>query len=133
MKTITTMVFGVRHRLRLDSVVAIAAGGREGDLSDRLTDTIRTAEEIGHSLLTSSEEDSRQLRKELNELKDLVTRTEQWFRTAEEGRAKPAGELSQDLDQVTKRIDRILETVRTPTTWSSPQDTSSTPHSSTTE
>lgn len=132
-KSITTGVFGLRRRLTSDSVAAIAAGGQAGDLFDRLTDSIRTALEIGHAILSSTEEERQRLREELNELKDLVARTEQWLRTAEEERAKPAAELSRDLDQVTRRIDRILETVRTPASRSSQPGTVSARPSSTTE
>ena len=120
LKSVTTTVFDIHRRLRSDSVAAVAAGGTTGDLYDRLTDAIPTALHIVRTLLSSPEEDRRGLRKQLADLNDLVKRTGQWLTGAEKGTPRTAAELSGDLDEVTQRIDRILETVRTPTTSSSP-------------
>lgn len=133
LKSVTTTVFDIHRRLRSDSVAAVAAGGETGDLYDRLTDAISTALHIAQRLLSSPEEDRKGLRKQLADLNDLVKRTGQWLTGAEEGKPRTPAELSGDLDEVTQRIDRILETVRTPMTSSSPSGMSDTRHTSTRE
>jgi hypothetical protein len=106
--------FELRKRLLTDSVAAIAAGGRTGELYDRVTEAIRGAVHLGESILTSAGPDKESLRAELEGLMGLLARTDQWLDKAEGKLGPSSADLAQNLDHLTERIDRILDTVRTP-------------------
>jgi hypothetical protein len=119
LRSIATAVFDIHHRLKSDSLAAVAAGGATGDLYDRVTDMIPTALHIVRTLLSSPGEHRETLRKQLKDLNDLVKRAGQWLTTAEQATPPTPSDLSHDLEEVTQRIDRILETARRPDMLSS--------------
>lgn len=113
-KKIARTGFELRKRLLMDSVAAIAAGGRTGELYDRVTEAIRGAVHLGKSILTCAGPDKENLRAELVGLAGLLDRTEQWLDRAEGKLGPSAEDLAHNLEHITERLDRILDTVRAP-------------------
>lgn len=113
-KKIARTGFELRKRLLTESVAAIVAGGRNGELYGRVTEAVRAAVHLGQSILTSAGPAKENVRAELEGLIGLLARTDQWFDKAEGKLGPSAADLIQNLDHLTERIDRILDTVRAP-------------------
>lgn len=109
---LTEEVFTLLQRLSTDSITAVAAGGREGELYGRLVDALRTAVDLARRMQEPQAEEKTRLRTELDDLSASVTRTKEWLRNAEADRVREAGELTRELSDVARSIDRILEDVR---------------------
>jgi hypothetical protein len=114
LKSLAVAAFDIHRRLKSGSVAAVAAGGDTGELYDRLIDAVRTAVDIGRKLISAHGERVAQFRQELVDLRQLVIRTGEWFRTVEEKDIKSSQELNADLREVTRSIDRIIQDVRAP-------------------
>ncbi len=116
-RTLTRTVFDLQRRLSADSLVAVAAGEDKGDLYVRLTEAIRTALSLGRGISDLKDEEERStLQRELEALAETVAKTAAWFRTMEERPVKEPAVLTDELHEITARIDRILSQVRTPST-----------------
>ncbi len=114
-RTLTRTVFDLQRRLSADSLVAVAAGEDKGDLHSRLTEAIRTALSLGRGISdVKDEEEGSLLKRELESLSETVSKTAAWFRSLEERPVKEPDVLTGELHEITGRIDRILNQVRTP-------------------
>lgn len=114
LRSLTASVFEFQRRLKSGSVASVAAGAESGGLHERLTEAIRTAVEIGGKMGAAEDEERDRLRKELAELKDLVTETTDWYRHVEGEGIKQPHELADELGRITASIDRIVQDVRSP-------------------
>jgi hypothetical protein len=111
---VAAAVFDLRNRLSEPTLIATAAGERQGELYQKLHDTLATALDICRRIAEAAPADRDSLRKELAQLIDLLAKTQTWFRGLEEERVKKAEDLAEDLNQITRSIDRIVEEVRVP-------------------
>ena len=114
LREMTREVFDIDRSLGSDSVAAIAAGGRGGSLSKRLTDAVRTAVDFTRRISEASPDEKPALRTEVARLQELVTRTNQWLGAFEDRGVKEPTHLAEELRQVTESIDRIVVEVRSP-------------------
>ncbi|MEW6529475.1 MAG: hypothetical protein AB1473_01485 [Thermodesulfobacteriota bacterium] len=114
LKTVAAAVFDLRNRLSQPTLIATAAGERQGDLYQKLHDTLATALDISRRIAEAAPADRDSLRKELAQVIDLLAKTQTWFRGLEEERVRKAEDLAEDLNQITSSIDRIVEEVRVP-------------------
>jgi len=112
--SITRAVFDVQSRLRSDSVAAAIAGGDKGDLYKRLQETIRTAVDLcrRNQALPQPENDS--LTAELENLRDTVIKTGEWYRSVESDGVKAPEALKGEIVDLTGRIDALVREVRSP-------------------
>jgi hypothetical protein len=105
-------VFDVLRGLSDDSVASVAAGGLNGALYGRLVDALRTAVDLAQRIPSTQSEEQAGLRKEFEDLRVSVSRTREWFRSAQRDRVKAAAELTEELGDVARSIDRVLDDVR---------------------
>jgi len=110
--------FGLQSRLASGSTPSIAAGGQGGDLHKRLIDAIRTAVEIVQRLPDEPDDRKAESRKEVAGILELVKKTGQWFGALEDRPVKSPDQLSEDINQITERIDLLIQEVRTPASGS---------------
>jgi hypothetical protein len=114
LKTIAAAVFDLRHRLSQPTLIATAAGERQGELYQKLHDTLATALDISRRIVEAAPADREPLRKELAQVLELLANAQTWFRSKEEEGVKKTEGLAEDLSQITRSIDRIVEEVRVP-------------------
>jgi len=114
LQDLTTAVFDVQQRLQSDSLASVAAGSQTGRLFGGLSDAVRTAVEIARQIPSADEEEKSALRGDLRSVSGLVDKTDDWFRSIEGQGIKQPQELSEDLQEITASIDRILGDVRSP-------------------
>ncbi len=114
LRELTTAVFDVQQRLQSESLASVAAGAQTGRLFAGLSDAVRTAVDIARRIPSADEEEKRGLREELRSMGDLVTNTNNWFRSIEGQGIKQPQALSEELQEIAASIDRILDDVRRP-------------------
>jgi hypothetical protein len=110
--SIAGKVFDLHGRLKNRSLPAAAAGAEMGHLHKVLTDTIRTAVEIGRKIARRNSQDKDGLRQDLASLNRLVEETEVWYTSLETRDHKQVPELAAELEEITAGIDKIVREVR---------------------
>ncbi|MBM4325724.1 MAG: hypothetical protein FJ118_01055 [Deltaproteobacteria bacterium] len=118
LKAVAGAVFDLRNRLSQPTLIATAAGERHGELYQKLHDTLATALDISRRIAECAPADRDPLRTELAQALDLLAKTQTWFRGVEQEGVKKTENLVEDLDQITRSIDRIVGEARAPETRS---------------
>jgi hypothetical protein len=114
LRLLTGRVFDLQWRLRSGSLAALAAGGEGGSLHQRLREAIETAVDLSDRIASSEKQSQEDLRKDFAALVDMVQKTSDWYVALETGEIKQAPQLTQELQDITAGIDRIMEDVRSP-------------------
>lgn len=105
-------VLDVEAGLGRDSIVATAAGEKQGALYERLRDSLNTAVDLSLAIGSSEGERRSELIKELEGLAELVQDTRAWFNRLESEDIATTSELGADLNRITASIDRIVDDAR---------------------
>lgn len=114
LRSLTSEIFDLMAELASGSVVAVSAGGEEGDLYRTMRESIRRAVSLAGDVASGTETEKSAARQEFGALSDLVKKTSDWFGTLRHGATRPTPEISEQLREVTESIDRIVRDVRSP-------------------
>lgn len=112
LKEIFRGVFELFGRLSRGSLPALAAGKERGELASRLEETMETALEIARRRLSAEGDQAQTLRQELQALRELVTKTTEWFRSIEGDKVRATPAIEADIREIKESIDRIVGEVR---------------------
>jgi hypothetical protein len=103
-------IFNISDQLRSGSLVSIAAGHERGALSEKLIQAgeiaVRSAEELSS--------DDEQAREDIRLLLSSLRETSAWRKSFAETPLVSASQVSEDLKEITRRIDDIVKEVREP-------------------
>jgi hypothetical protein len=112
LKNITETVMDLERRLSNHSLVARVAGEHSGSLFHLLEDALHTAIEIGRRISKEKPENRQARQQELESLGELVEKTGEWYRRLEVEGVGESPALTQEFDEITESIDRIINEVR---------------------
>lgn len=112
LKEVFRGAFDLQTRVQSGSLPSVAAGFDQGELHERLKESLRSALEMGRHILRDETAGSDLARAELRRLAEALRVTRDRFISLETGGVKSPQAIASDLEEIMNNIDRIVKEAR---------------------
>ena len=114
LRSVMKMIIDLQQSLKSRSLASVAAGEDRGDLYTTLNNSSLTAIELCRRINASQGQERDRLRRELQDLIRVLTRSHDQLTKLDREEIKSVEELTQEIDKNIESIDRIIQDIRSP-------------------
>jgi len=114
LRSVMRMIIDLQKSLKSRSLVSVAAGEERGDLYMALNNSSVTAIDLCRRISSSQDQEKDRLRRELQDLSDVIGKSNRQFTKFDREEIKSVEELTQDINRNIESINRIVQDIRSP-------------------